>query len=143
MVSAPSPKPKRRAPKAARIEGLLDDVDEVVEPPAPPKRKPRVDVPAVVIPEVVIPEVVVPEVVVPEVVEPEVVPEVVPEPEVIEAVPAVNWQRSTSAWTQRVFNTAPRIREAETVAWPPRWKPADELIDLTDDSEADQMDASR
>jgi hypothetical protein len=163
--SAPARKP-RRAPKAARIEGVLEGLEEVVEPPAPPKRKPRsaepvaveavVDAPVEVaepevpeprVPEPVVsePEVPEPEVVVPEVIEPDPVPEpeVRAKPEIVESVPAVNWQRSTSAWTQRVFNAAPRVPEAETVTWPPRWKPADQMIDLTEDSDADQVDASR
>ncbi len=160
--TAPTRKPRRRAPKAARIEGVLVGVEEVVEPPAP-KRTPRTEVAEAPVPvevpepdvaeapvEVAEPEVAAPEVPEPEVVVPEVIeadptpePEVIAKPDIVESVPAVNWQRSTSAWTQRVFNTAPRVREAETVTWPPRWKPADKLIDLTEDSDVDQMDASR
>lgn len=96
-------------------------------------------------PEVVVvePEVIEPEVVVPEVVEAAVVEPEVREPEVIEPemMPAANWSKSSSVWTNRVFNTESRFGPSETVAWPPQWKPPNEFIDITDDSE--QVDASR
>jgi hypothetical protein len=43
-------------------------------------------------------------------------------------------------WTNRVFNTSPRLNASETVEWPPRWKPAAPLIDLSDESKADEID---
>jgi hypothetical protein len=92
----------------------------------------------VVEPEVVEPEVVVPEVVEPEVVEPA---DLEPEPVVVRApVGAANWKRSNSVWTDRVFNTVPRRPENDAVSWPPRWKPASPVVDLTDDAHADEVD---
>jgi hypothetical protein len=97
----------------------------------------------VVEPEPVEEEVVVPEVVVPEVIEPEPVEPVVVEPEIVEAVPTAAWQPSSSLWTDRVFNTAPRNPQSESVVWPPRRKPAGEVMDLTDNSDAQEVDASK
>jgi hypothetical protein len=160
---------RRRAAKAARrIAALPPTVLEgdLVLAATEPEANPRAATPAATIidlpaeavhdvtsiadadvePEVVPePEVVEVELVVPEVVErePIVEPDVVPEPEVIEAVPAAAWQASSSLWTDRVFNTAPRNRESETVVWPPRWKPAAQFIDLTDDAGAEEVDVSK
>jgi hypothetical protein len=97
----------------------------------------------VVVPEVVVPEVLVPEVVVPEVVEPEPAEPVVVEPEIIEAVPTATWQRSSSLWTDRVFNTAQRNPQSEAVVWPSRWKPAAQFADVPDDSDAEAVDVSK
>jgi hypothetical protein len=76
-------------------------------------------------PEPIVESVVEPEVVEPEVVEPEVVEPEVVEPDVVEPAPvaAANWQRSSSVWTDRVFNTSPRVPANEVVQWPPRWNP--------------------
>jgi hypothetical protein len=133
-----------------RAEPVVEvEPEPIVEPEVEPEpvEAEVVEAPPVVEPEVVEPEpeVVEPVVVVPEVVEPEpiVETEVVPEPEVIEAVPATAWQRSSSLWTDRVFNTVPRNRESEAVVWPPRWKPAAPFVDLTDDSDAEEIDASK
>jgi hypothetical protein len=124
---------------------VVESAPPVVEP-APPVAEPA---PPVVEPEVV-PTIAVPEVVpVAEVLdkpapdEPRVVP--TRDPVVEHApVPAANWQRSNSVWTDRVFNTAPRRPENETVSWPPRWKPATPFVDLTDpdDSDADRVDSA-
>ncbi len=119
-------------------------VEPVVVEPAV-VAEPVVVEPAVVVePVVVEPVVVEPVVVVPEVVEPEIVEPIVVEPEIVEAVPAAaSWKPSNSLWTDRVFNTVTRFRESQTVAWPPQWKPAADVVDLADDSESDQVDASR
>jgi hypothetical protein len=125
------------------VEAIAEpDPEPVVEPDPEPMVAPApVEVPPVA--EVVAPEVVEPEVVEPEVVEPDVVePEVVePEPVVRPApVAAANWKRSNSVWTDRVFNTVPRRPENDAVSWPPRWKPASRVVDLTDDAHADEVD---
>jgi hypothetical protein len=136
----------------AEVDDLRAEPVVEVEPIVEAEAEPSVVEPEpVLVPEAAVPDVVEPEpviepvVVVPEVVEPEPVvePEAVPEPEVIEAVPAAAWQGSRSLWTDRVFNTAPRNRESEAVVWPPRWKPAAQFIDLTDDPDAEEVDASQ
>jgi len=73
--AAPKRKTRRRAPRSARIEGVLASVEADVEPE----------------------------------------PVVEPAP-----LPAANWERTNSVWTDRVFNTAPRDRDFEAVSWPPR-----------------------
>ena len=100
------------------------------EPVIEPEPEPVVEVPPVA--EVVEPEVVEPEVVEPPVVEPEPVRQPAP-------VGGANWQRSNSLWTDRVLNTIPRRPENEAVSWPPRWKPASRVVDLTDVA-ADEVD---
>jgi len=102
------------------VSGPSIDVPAEPDPVVESVVEPDVVEPAVAAPIVVEPAVVEPAVVEPEVVEPEVV-----EPDVVEPAPvaAVNWQRSSSVWTDRVFNTSPRVRVNEVVQWPPRWKP--------------------
>jgi hypothetical protein len=137
------------APAPVVEPGVIEIVEpEVIEIVEPVVVEPEVLEPVVVEPapdvepdvvEIVEPDVV--EIVEPVVVEPEVVEPAVAEPEVVEPAPiaAASWQRSSSVWTDRVFNTSPRLRSNEIVEWPPRWKPAASVVDIADESN-DEID---